>query len=156
MGGKSMDALEVMRKSDVFQYLSDDELKELEKMCRHEVFEPGTTIFRQDKEAIEMYVIEEGSVSILFELSPADLRQIQAASNFECFGWAATMPPYRRQRTVKALEKTKVLTFSGEEIHNLINTNPRLLANIMVGVAHVIYKRLQTAFTQLMGVTYQF
>jgi len=150
-----METVEVMKKSDVFQYLNDGELKELEKMCRHEVFEAGATIFRQGKEAVDIYIIEEGSVSILYELSQTDRRQIQAASNYECFGWAATIPPYYRLRTVKALERTRVLAFNGKEIRDLADTNPKLLAGIMVGIACLISKRLHSAFTQLMGVTYQ-
>jgi CRP-like cAMP-binding protein len=150
-----MDKLEVIRRSDVFHYLEEDELKEVEKMCSVEVYEPGEIIFRQDKEAEKMYVIEEGLVSIILEMGPTDKRQMQAASNFECFGWAATISPFRRLNMAKALEKTTVLVFDGVEIRNLIHTNPKLCANIAAGVAYVISKRLKSAFSQLMGVTYQ-
>jgi len=150
-----METVEIMRRSDVFQFLSEEELKELEKICRHEEYKAGATIFKQGVDAIDIYVIEHGSVSILLELSATDRRQIQGASNFDCIGWAATIPPYHRLRTVKALEKTTVLAFNGKEIRDLVDTNPKLLANIMMGVAYVVSKRLHSAFTQLMGVTYQ-
>ncbi|MCK4369267.1 MAG: cyclic nucleotide-binding domain-containing protein [Dehalococcoidales bacterium] len=150
-----MDKLEVLKRSDVFHYLEDDELQEVEKMCTPEVFEAGTTICKQDREEEKIYVIEEGLVSVLLELGPTDKRQIQAASNFECFGWSASIPPYRCTCTVKALEKTKVLAFNGKELRNLVYTNPKLCAEIAGGVAYVISQRLRAAFTQLMGVTYQ-
>jgi CRP/FNR family cyclic AMP-dependent transcriptional regulator len=150
-----MDRIEVLRKSDVFHYLEDDELRAVEKMATEEVFEPGAIIFRQDKDAEKIYVIEEGLVSICLEMGPTDKRQIQAATNFECFGWVATIPPFRRLCMAKAVERTKVLTFNGMELRNLINTNPKLCAEIAGGVAYVISRRLQAAFTQLMGVTYQ-
>ncbi len=150
-----MDRLEVLRRSDVFHYLDEDDLKELGKMCTPEVFEAGTVICRQDKDEEKIYVIEEGLVSILLELGPTDKRQIQAASNFECFGWSATIPPYRCTATVKALERTKVLAFNGKELRDLVYTNPKLCAEIAGGVAYVIAQRLRHSFTQLMGVTYQ-
>ncbi|MBL7062213.1 MAG: Crp/Fnr family transcriptional regulator [Dehalococcoidia bacterium] len=150
-----MDKLEVLRRSDVFHYLDEDDLKVVEKMCASEVFEAGTIIAKQEGESEKLYVIEEGLVSILLELGPTDKRQIQAASNFECIGWTASIPPYRCVCTAKALERTKALSFNGKELRNLVYTNPRLCAAIAGGVAYVISQRLRAAFTQLMGVAYQ-
>jgi len=150
-----MDKLEVLRRSDVFHYLDDEDLKTMAEMCTTEVFEAGKTIFRQDQENEKLYVIEDGLVSVLLELGPTDRRQIQAASNYECFGWSASIPPYRSVCTVKAMEKTKVLAFNGKELRNLVYTNPKLCAEIAGGVAYVISQRLRESFTQLMGVTYQ-
>lgn len=150
-----MERIEVLRRSDIFHYLSEDELRIMEKMCTPEVFEAGAIICKQDREGQKIYVIEEGLVSILLELGPTEKRQIQAASNFECVGWSATIPPFHSTATVKALERTKVLAFNGQELRNLIYTNPKLCAEIAGGVAYVISQRLRAAFTQLMGCTYQ-
>ncbi len=150
-----MDRIEVLRRSDIFHYLEEDELRVVEKMCTPEVFEAGTIICKQDREEEKIYVIEEGLVSILLELGPTDKRQIQAASNFECIGWSATIPPFHCTATAKALERTKALAFNGRELRNLIYTNPKLCAEIAGGVAYVISQRLRAAFTQLMGVAYQ-
>ncbi len=150
-----MEAIEVLRKSDIFHYLEEGELKLVEKMCTPQVFEAGTIICKQDKEENSVYVIEDGLVSIILELGPTDKRQIQTAANFECFGWSATIPPFRCAATAKTLERTKVLAFKGMELRNLIFTNPKLCAEVAGGVAYVISERLRSAFSQLMGVTYQ-
>jgi CRP-like cAMP-binding protein len=150
-----METIEVLKRSDIFHYLEEDELRVVEKMCTPAVFEAGTIICKQDREEEKIYVIEEGLVSILLELGPTDKRQIQAASNFECIGWSATIPPFHCTATAKALERTKVLVFNGKELRNLIYTNPKLCAEIAGGVAYVISQRLRAAFTQLMGVAYQ-
>ena len=150
-----MDKLEVLRKSDVFHYLDETNLKAVAEMCWEEVFEPGAIIFRQDRDADKIYVIEEGLVSILLELGPTDKRQLQAASNFQAFGWTATIPPFRHLATAKAEERTKVLTFDGRQLRKLVDTNPRLCAEIAGGVAFVISGRLRAAYEQLMGCTYQ-
>ena len=150
-----MKRIEVLRRSDIFHYLDEDELKVVEKMCTPEVFEAGTIICKQDREESKVYVIEEGLVSILLELGPTDKRQIQAASSFECVGWSATIPPFHSTATAKVLERTKALAFDGRELRDLIYTNPKLCAEIAGGVAYVISERLRAAFTQLMGCTYQ-
>ena len=150
-----MNKLEVLKRSDLFHYLDENDLKVVAEMCVREEFKPGEIIFRQGRDAEKIYVIEEGLVSLLLELGTTDKRQIQAASNFECFGWAATIPPYRRLNMAKAEEKTKVLAFDGKELRNLVNTNPKLCAEIAGGVAYVISQRLRAAFSQLMGDAYQ-
>jgi CRP-like cAMP-binding protein len=150
-----MDKLEVLKRSDIFHYLDEADLKIVEKMATEEVFEPGEIIFRQNKHADKIYVVEEGLVSILLEMGPTDKRQIQSAANFECFGWAATIPPFHRMCMAKAVERTKLLAFDGMELRNLIDTNPKLCAETAGGVAYVISQRLQAAFEQLMGCTYQ-
>ncbi len=150
-----MERIEVLRRSDIFHYLDEKELRIVEKMCTPEIFEAGAIICKQDREEHKVYVIEEGLVSILLELGPTDKRQIQAASNFECVSWSATIPPFHCTATVKALERTKTLAFDGRELRDLIYTNPKLCAEIAGGVAYVISQRLRAAFTQLMGCTYQ-
>jgi len=150
-----MDKLEMLRRSDVFHYLDEEDLGAVAEMCKEEVYEAGKTICRQDKENEKLYVIEDGLVSVLLELGPTDKRQIQSAANYECFGWSASIPPYRCVCTVKTLEKTKVLVFNGKELRNLVYTNPKLCAEIAGGVAYVISQRLRAAFSQLMGVSYQ-
>jgi CRP-like cAMP-binding protein len=150
-----MERIEVLRRSDIFHYIDEDELKLVEEMCTPEVFEAGAIICKQDREENKVYVVEDGLVSILLELGPTDKRQIQAASNFECIGWSATIPPFHCTATAKAIERTKVLAFDGRELRDLISTNPKLCAEIAGGVAYVISQRLRAAFTQLMGVTYQ-
>lgn len=150
-----MDKLEVLKRSDLFHYLDEKDLKVVAEMCAVEEFKPGEIIFRQGKDAEKIYVVEDGLVSLQLELGPTERRQIQAASNFECFGWAATVPPYRRLSMAKAEEKTKVLAFEGMKLRNLVNTNPKLCAEIAGGAAYVISLRIRAAFSQLMGVTYQ-
>jgi CRP-like cAMP-binding protein len=150
-----MDAVEVMKKSDVFSHLSDIDTEELAKMCRYEEFETGTIIFKQDTASTDMYVVESGLVSIMLELGPTDRRQIQAVSDYGCFSWTAVVPPYHHVCTAKAIEKTKVLAFNGKQLRDLIDTDPRLCAEVLAGISFVMAQKLRMSFSQLMGVSYQ-
>jgi CRP-like cAMP-binding protein len=125
------------------------------KLCRTEEFEAGTIIFKQDTAATDMYIVAEGLVSTMLELGPTDRRQIQAISDFGSFSWTAAIPPYRHVSTAKAIENTTVIAIDGKQIRDLVNTNPRLCAEVISGIAYVISQKLRMSFTQLMGVTYQ-
>ncbi|OGO35592.1 MAG: hypothetical protein A2147_02110 [Chloroflexi bacterium RBG_16_57_8] len=151
-----MDRIEVLRKSDVFHYLDDAELKEVDNMCTVEVIDAGTILFKQNRELEKLYVIQEGCVAIQLELGPTDRRQMQSAGALECVGWEATIPPFRAMTTAQALEKTTVLSFNGRALRNLYYTNPGLCCACAGGVAYVISQRLKAAFTQLMGVAHQY
>ena len=150
-----MDKLEVLKKSDVFRYLDDEDIKVVAEMCTAEVFEAGAILCKRNGEAERLYVIEEGLVAILLEAGPLDQRQLQGASSFESVVWSALIPPHVCTTTAKALEKTKVFAFNGQELRALIDTKPRLYARIMDGVGYLIKHRLRAAYSQLMGVTFQ-
>jgi len=150
-----MDKLEVLRKSDLFRGLTDEQLGVVEKMCTAEVFESGAIICKQDRTEERIYVIEEGLVGIFVEVGPLSQRQIQAASNFETFGWSAMIEPHVCTATAKTLEKTKVLAFTGQELCDLCLTKPDIGCKVCRAVARIVAARLRHAFAQCLGVTYQ-
>ena len=150
-----MDKLEVLRRSDLFHELNDEQLSLVEKICICEVFEPGAIFHKQHQILDKLYVIEEGLVGIILEPGPLSQRQLQAACNFETFGWSALIPPHRSTATVKAIERTRVLAFNGQELADLCSTNCKVGCILYRAIARVIADRLHSAFTQLLGVTSQ-
>jgi CRP-like cAMP-binding protein len=92
-------------------------------------------------------------VGIILEVGPLAQRQVQAAANFESFGWSAMIPPYTRTATVKALERTQVVVFNGRELTAFCDAHSEVGFNIMQAVARVIAERLRQAYIQLLGVT---
>lgn len=150
-----MDKLEVLKKSDLFRELNDEQLGLVEKICACEVYEPGTIICKQNTILDKLWVIEDGLVGIILEPGPLSHRQIQAACNFETFGWEAAIPPHMNTTTAKAIERTKVLVFNRQDLADLCSTNYRLGCILYRGIARVIAYRLKSAFMQLLGVTSQ-
>jgi CRP-like cAMP-binding protein len=148
-----MNKIEVLRRSDLFRELDDEHLALVAKISTHHLFDAGTIIYRQGAVADQIHVIEEGLVGIILEVGPLAQRQVQAAANFESFGWSAMIPPYTRTATVKALEQTKVMVFNGRELTAFCTTHGEVGFKIMQAVARVISKRLRQAYIQLLGVT---
>jgi len=150
-----LEKLEVLKKSELFNRLDDEQLSEVAKMCTPEEFEAGEIIYKQDKLVDKIYVIEEGLVAIILEVGPMAQRQVQAAANFEVVGWSAVIEPHISTATIKALEKTRVLAFKGQDIGDLCFNRPEIGCRVSRGVARVIAKRLREAYQQCLGVTYQ-
>jgi len=150
-----MTELEVLKKCPFVRELDDEQLSKMVEICGREVFEVGENLCRQSRTQEKVYLIEEGLVGIYLELGPMNQRQLQSASNFEVVGWSAMLPPYRCSTTVKAIETTKVLSFSGKRLLSLCDKYPEIGYKVNRGLASVIAVRLHHAFTQLMGVTVQ-
>ena len=144
---------QILKKCALFQNLSDKQLDIVEKMCTSETFEPGTTICKQDKKGEKIYVIEAGLVGIILEVGPLAERQVQSASKYDVFGWSAVIEPFRYTATVKAIKKTTTLAFNGKKLHDLYLTHPKISCLISKGLTSVVARRLNEAYTQLLGVT---
>jgi CRP/FNR family cyclic AMP-dependent transcriptional regulator len=148
-----MGKFDVLRKCDMFRAVDDEELRELVKMCGYEEFEAGAIICKQDRKEEKFYVIEHGGVGIILEVGPLAQRQVQAVTEYEVFGWSALLAPYICTATVKALERTKVLAFDGQELSAFCVTKPEIGCKVSRGIARVVATRLQQAYAQLLGVT---
>ena len=150
-----MKKFDVLRKCEVFRALDDKQLREVEKMCDYAEFEAGAIICKQGCKEEKLYVIENGTVGIILEVGPLAQRQVQSVTDYEAFGWSAMLDPYICTATVKALEKTKVLAFDGQELASLCVTKPEIGCRTSRGIARVVATRLRQAYAQLLGVTSQ-
>jgi CRP/FNR family cyclic AMP-dependent transcriptional regulator len=150
-----MKEIDVLRKCEVFRVLDDKQLREVERMCSADEFEAGTIICKQGCKEEKLYVIERGAVAIILEVGPLAQRQVQAVTDYDVFGWSAMLDPYICTATVKAMEKTKVLAFDGQELSSLCTTKPEIGCRVSRGIARVVSMRLRQAYAQLLGVTSQ-
>jgi len=148
-----MNKIEVLKRSDLFRELDDEHIALVGELGTDRVFDSGATIYKQGSTADLIYVIDEGLVGIILEVGPLAQRQVQAAANFESFGWSAMIPPYTRTATVKALEQTNVIVFDGRELTDFCTNHGEEGFKIMQAVARVIAERLRQAYIQLLGVT---
>ena len=148
-----MDRLAVLRRSELFSDLDDKELRIVEAMMEPKQVAPGALICKQGKLEENIYIVEDGAVAIVLEVGPMSQRQVQAACNYESFGWSAMVEPYVSTASVKATEKTKLLAFSADNLKSLCKSRPDLGCKIYHAVARVVAKRLRQAYIQLVGVT---
>jgi CRP/FNR family transcriptional regulator, cyclic AMP receptor protein len=148
-----MHRVEVLRKSDLFRELDDEQLRLVAKLGAPQEFETGTILHKQGTIGDRIHVIEEGLVAIILEVGPMAQRQVQSAANFESVGWVAVIPPYTCTATSKTLEKTKTISFDGQELLALCSKEPELGFKVLQALACVISGRLRKAYIQLLGVT---
>lgn len=143
----------VLKKSELFSNLDEKELRLVEAIMEQQQVTSGQVICKQGKREEKIYIVEDGAVAIVLEVGPMSHRQVQAACNFQSFGWSALVEPYICTASVRAIEKTKLLAFSADTLRELCKEHPDIGCKIYHAVAQVVAKRLRQAYVQLLGVT---
>jgi len=150
-----MNMAEVLKKSDLFCDLDDGQLQVVMGICTPVSFEKGEVIGKQGAKNESVFVIEEGLIAVVVEIGPLSQRQVQAISNNGVVGWSSMLMPDVYIATGKAVEKTQALSFNGQALCGLCNSNPAIGCKVCLGVARVVARWLKDAYTQLLGVSYQ-
>ena len=149
-----MVGLEALRKSDLFEGLSDDELAAIAKMAREEVYDTGATIFRENEVAKNLYIVREGRVAILIDIGRGKQTVIDTIGRNGSFGWSAMVPPYILTGTAKTIERTRLIVINGHDLRCLCRMNCATCYTIMEKLATIVSSRLKDTRLQLISLMY--
>jgi CRP-like cAMP-binding protein len=146
-----MVGLEALRKSDLFEGLSDDELAAIAKMAREEAYEVGRIIFKENDVAKDLYIVREGRVAILIDIGRGKQTVIDTICRNGSFGWSAMVPPYTLTGTAKTMEKTRLIVITGQDLRELCRMSCGTCYTIMEKLATIISSRLRDTRLQLIS-----
>lgn len=144
-----MVGLEALRRSDLFEGLSDDELIAIARIAREETYEPGAVIFRENDAARCLYIVREGRVALLIDIGRGKQTVIDTISRNSSFGWSALVPPYAFTSAARAMEPTRVIVLAGDDLRAFCNTHCTTCYAIMEKIAVIISTRLKDTRLQL-------
>jgi CRP/FNR family transcriptional regulator, cyclic AMP receptor protein len=146
--------LDLLRTSELFNGLSDDELAPIARMARQESFGAGDQMFGEHDPAENLYVVITGRVGVLIDIGRGRQTVVDTVGPDSSFGWSALVPPYFYTGAAKCLETTRVLVVPGEDLRSLCMDNCRICHTIMQRLASIISARLRDTRVQLIGLMY--
>jgi len=147
-------SLELLRNSEVFDGLSDDELAPIAKMATEASYQAGEEIFAENDEARYLYVVTEGRVQVLINVGRGRQVVVDTVTRDGSFGWSALVPPYFYTGGAKCSEPTRVVAIPGDELRALCMDNCRICHTIMERLASIISARLKDTRLQLISLMY--
>jgi CRP-like cAMP-binding protein len=150
-----MVGLDTLRRSELFEGLSDDELAAIARLARSEVYETGARIFTEGGAARNLYIVVEGRVAILIDIGHGKQTVIDSVCRNGSFGWSAMVPPYLWTGTARAMEQTRVIVIPGRDLRELCRVSCGTCYNIMERLATIISGRLQQTRMQLISLMYE-
>ena len=134
-----------LKQSDIFYKFSATQLELITNLCQEIVFQDGETIFRENSEGKELYVIAQGEVDIL--INPALVggpaasggqkeTRIATLRRGQSFGEVALVDEGLRSATARAAQKdTRLLIIPRDKIIMLCETYPQLGYRLMNNLA---------------------
>jgi CRP/FNR family cyclic AMP-dependent transcriptional regulator len=146
--------LDLLRRSEIFESLTDDELAAIAKLAREETYEAGACIFTENEPAKNLYIVREGRIAILADIGRGRQTVVDTVVKGGSFGWSALVPPYILTGTAKAVEKGKVIVIPSEGLQEICRNNCRACYTIMESLATVISGRLRDTQLQLISLMY--
>jgi len=140
-------------KADVLPKANKELLQKLASLCTLKTYEAGAIIAKEGKKANDLYLIAEGTASIIVGLGKTYERQIQTASRFELVGWSSVVPPYSYKGSVRVEKKLTALLFNGQALRDLSSKDPVLGCIIYQWIISALSQRLHNTFLQLTNIT---
>ena len=138
---------EVLRSSEIFQGLTDDELDKLLPLCQEQSYEAGAVMFCEGAQCNYVQTLKSGKVALETELvisrSAAERATIDVLSEGSSFCWSALMEPHILTSSGRCLEKTEIIALDGEKLKAVLDENPQMGYKVANNLVKVVASRLQ-------------
>lgn len=151
---------ELMRRYPFFGNLSRDQLDKLAQAGHELIVETGHYFFREGDELDQFYVVLEGEVGIIVDLTDNRVDQplsgqltgeiitreivTSKAGPGEMFGWSALVPPHTATSGCKALSPVRVMGFDCNQLHQIFEEDCRFGYVMLMKATKIIRARLRS------------
>lgn len=123
----------------LFDGLSRRELQAVAKILYRREYAPGEYVFRQGDIGIGMFIIESGSVDIIYEPTAQLLTQLHDG---DFFGEVALLNETRRSASARADSDTTLLCMLEPDLEDLGARHPRIGFKVLLALARIAGRRL--------------
>jgi CRP/FNR family cyclic AMP-dependent transcriptional regulator len=132
-----------LKQSDIFYQLTPTQLELVANLCQEVVYQAGETIFKENSNSTELYIIAQGEVEILIDpgmqeaaSNPGNETVITKLRRGQSFGEIALVDEGFRSASARAVQKdTRLLVIQRDQLIMLCETYPQLGYRLMHNLA---------------------
>lgn len=146
---KESRSIKALKNIPIFSNLESKELKELDKIMHRRIYSPREQIFRESEPGVGMYIILNGKVKILKEVTESSSETLAVLESGEFFGDLALLDESPRSASAVASEECEILGFFRPDLMNLLERKPKLGIKIVLNLARVVGERLRHSNEEL-------
>ena len=136
---------EIVKNSQLFWKLSDDQIDKVTELCQEEFCEAGTRIFSEGDSAHNLYIVQEGKITLEVEVRIGQRTRRQAAIDVitkdQVFGWSALSGRPVFTMSAISVENTKLLVLNGERLRQLCDEDADLCRKVMRELVYLVADR---------------
>jgi CRP/FNR family cyclic AMP-dependent transcriptional regulator len=141
---------ETLKRAEVFLELDDSDLQKIASLpsCREVTYQAQETIFQAGDEANNLYVLEEGQVSLAMVIRPSSTQPVKQVTvdiitKGGFFGWSALVPPHSYVMSAICQQPSKVVIMSGAELSRLFDEDNHIGYTVLQSLTRIIGMRLR-------------
>ena len=148
--------LDALRKSVVFQKLTNEQVKKLATIAAVETHPVGTLLYKEGDPASKFYVVVAGKVVLdmkceMGPLFPPRQVTVDVITKGESMGWSAVVDPYIFTMSCLCIDETRLVAVDAVKLREFIAQDCELGFEIMKAVAKLIATRLTHTRVLLIG-----
>jgi CRP-like cAMP-binding protein len=129
--------------------LSTDSRTELLDGAERRKLAPGEILFRAGDDASNLYILDQGTLTIETEVPGEGPRALATVSAGEIFGWSALLEPHVETATARAAEPCEVAVIEARSLLRDLESNNRLGVDLYRTLARVVASRLSATRKQI-------
>ncbi len=138
-GRQEQELHELLVRIPLFERLNRRELRTVARMLYRRHYEAGEYIFRQGDVGIGMFIIERGSVAIIYEPAAQLLTELRDG---DFFGEVALLNETRRSAAAQAQSATTLLCMLEPDLEDLGKRSPRIGFKVLLSLSRIAGRRL--------------
>jgi CRP/FNR family cyclic AMP-dependent transcriptional regulator len=140
-----MASIDALKKANLFESLSDDQLKAIAQLGQEKSFDPGEEIFKQGQKAKTLYVLLDGMVTLRIKAEEEiDLMAETLKETGSVFGTASLMNPYISNVTARCIKSAKALAIDSAGFQEILRRDPLIGFEVMTRLAQLYFNRLNS------------
>ncbi len=137
----------------IFADIPPDSVKELCARGRVASFDAGHLLFERGRNAVELMILQDGIVELLFPVSVLGAtREVAMESKRpgDIVAWSALVNPYHFTLSARCVSRCTLTCLTRDAIHGHFDTDPATGYRFMSNLSGVIGRRLQAMQTMWM------
>jgi CRP-like cAMP-binding protein len=151
-----MVTLENLKNNELFQGLSDTELKEVFPFCKDKTFDAGTTIYKYEERGTEFFLLLDGDVNLQIPTEKEFGISVVFVRVGSAFGFSAMFEPHTYTSTAKCYKTAKVIAINIDPFLDFIsNKNNQIGFLVMKNLARILMNRLDATRQNLRNLVSQ-
>ena len=136
-------AIELLKKIKLFEGLTDDELRQVRRICQEETAPTGTVLFQEGTFGDKCYIVLNGEVRISKFIPGIGEEALAVLKPGDYFGEMALIDDFPRSAHAIANTDVELLTISKSEMDELLFSNKEIAYKMLWTFCRTLSARLR-------------
>ncbi|MBS1252618.1 MAG: Alkaline phosphatase synthesis sensor protein PhoR [Anaerolineales bacterium] len=137
-----------LRRFEIFEEFTDDELAEVAKLCREERHHDAAKLFGEGDSAEKLHLVLEGKVSLdkkvqLGRSGSSRQATVSIQGPGQAVGWSSLVAPHIYTMSGVCIEPTKLLVLESDDMRRFVAQEPEAGVKLMNAIATLVRDRLE-------------